>query len=247
MKKSPNAAMLVIGNEILNGTTQDLNIRQLALSLEEWGILLREVRIVKDERKAIVDSVLAYSKAYDYVFTSGGIGPTHDDITTAAIAAAFHLPLHCHKETLRLMEERYASGLSEASKKMAYIPQGAVPIANEVSAAPGFQLHNIYALAGVPTIFHSMLQSLLTKIEKAPRPHSKILVLASTESHIAKKLSQLQDEYKELEIGSYPQLSKEGKYAVKLIFRGYDEEELQACISKFNHWLQQAERIAIKE
>ena len=247
MKNPPAAALLVIGNEILNGTTQDLNVRQLALGLEEWGIVLREVRMILDERQAIIEAVLFYSKTYQYVFTSGGIGPTHDDITTASIAAAFDLPLHCHEKTLRIMEKRYGSELSEASKRMALIPRGATPIANEVSVTPGFVLRNIYVLAGVPAIFQAMLRSLLAGIEQAPRLHSRTLILATTESSIAEELGRLQARYEEVEIGSYPQLSKEGKYAVRLSFRGYAEETLEACRTEFARWLDQEGRIEIKE
>lgn len=241
MKKIPTAAMLVIGNEILNGATQDLNINYLAVRLDEWGIMLREARIVRDEQQAIMDAVLAYSAEYDYVFTSGGIGPTHDDITAVSIAAAFKVPLHYDKASLAKMEERYAArgGLSEASKKMAYIPQGAIPIANQVSTAPGFQLRNVYVLAGVPAIFQSMLENLLTKIAKAPPLHSRKLFLNTGESSIAEKLGEIQDQYEEVEIGSYPQIDEEGRYKVKLIFRGYDESQLDDCVAKFNHWLKE--------
>jgi len=241
MKKVPTAAMLVIGNEILNGATQDLNINHLATRLDQWGIMLREARVVRDEQQAIIDAVLFYSANYDYVFTSGGIGPTHDDITASSIAAAFNLPLHCDQPSLKIMKERYASrgGLSEASKKMAYIPQGAVPISNKVSAAPGFQLHNVYVLAGVPFIFQSMLEVLLAKIAKAPPLYSKKLFCDTGESHIAKKLGELQGQYDEIEIGSYPQMDEGGRYRVKLIFRGYDKAQLNKCVAEFNHWFEE--------
>ena len=238
MKKVPTAAMLVIGNEILNGATQDLNINHLAIRLDQWGIMLREARIVRDEQQAIIEAVRPFSANYDYVFTSGGIGPTHDDITASSIAAAFNLPLHCDQSSLKAMEERYPGGLSEASKKMAYMPKGAVPISNKVSAAPGFQLHNIYVLAGVPVIFQSMLEALLAKIAKAPPLYSKKLFFDTGESLIAKKLGELQSQYDEIEIGSYPQMDEKGRYRVKLIFRGYDEAELDKCVAKFNRWFE---------
>ena len=233
--------MLVIGNEILSGATQDLNMRYLAKTLEDWGIALREARIVRDEMDAIKTAVLFLSENYDYVFTSGGIGPTHDDISTSSIAAAFKVPLYCHPEALRAMEERAAKrgGLSEVSKRMTYVPEGAQLIENDLSAAPGFQLHNVYVMAGVPVIFQSMLRSLLTKITRQPGLHEEILIIGAAESCIATQLGRLQRDYPAIEIGSYPQMDESGEYLVKVTLRSYARSEVHKCVNELKKHLEE--------
>ena len=240
MPKPPTAAMLVIGNEILNGATQDLNARCLATRLGEWGIALYEVRIVRDEEEAIKTAVLYLSEKYDFVFTSGGIGPTHDDISTASIAAAFDAPLYCHPDALKALEARATprGGLNEVSKKMAYVPEGARLIENKLSAAPGFQLHNVYVMAGVPVIFQAMLEAALTKIPKHSILHSEILRVRAAESSIATILSELQRQYPDIEIGSYPQMSAAGEYVVKVALRGYAKQTLRKCLYELKKHLE---------
>ena len=238
--------MLVIGNEILHGTTQDVNVHYLAQSLADWGIGLCEVRMVRDEEDVIKNALLFLSEHYDYVFTSGGIGPTHDDITTASVAAAFQKPLYCHPEALGALEEHAAahSGtLNEVNKKMAYVPEGASLIENELSAAPGFQLHNVYVMAGVPIIFQAMLRAVLAEVAKKKKLLTEVLFVAAEESRIAVRLGQLQQDYPAVEIGSYPQLNKDGEYIVKIVLKSHEKENLRECVSALARYLKKKDLI----
>ena len=161
--RNPTAAIIIIGNEILSGRTQDKNINYLAKGLNELGIILKEVRVIPDDEQVIIETLNALRAVHDYIFTSGGIGPTHDDITADAVAKAFSLPLILHEEAFARLKKHYATKgveLNDSRKKMAYTPQGATLIDNSISAAPGFIIDNVYVMAGVPSIMQVMFDSI---------------------------------------------------------------------------------------
>ena len=204
---NPTAAILVIGDEILSGRTRDANMHYLAGELATKGIDLKEARIVPDVQDAIVAALNALRARYDHVFTSGGIGPTHDDITADAVAAAFGLPLHVRDDARDLLARHYdRSGLefNEARMRMARIPEGAVLIDNPISAAPGFSMENVHVMAGVPNIFQAMVASLLPRLTGGRPLLSQTLRIERGEGSVAKPLAALAAEFDDLSFGSYP-------------------------------------------
>jgi molybdenum cofactor synthesis domain-containing protein len=220
------AALLVIGDEILSGRTQDKNVAQLALWLNEQGIRLAEVRIVPDDTKRIAESVNALRAAHDYLFTTGGIGPTHDDITVDAMAAAFGVPVIVHPAARRILEDYYRDrpgGLTDARLRMARTPEGAELIPNPYSGAPGVKMGNVYILAGVPDIAASMLQGLAGKLEGG-RPVVSVTVGArAAESDVADLLRETEAANPGVAIGSYP-FFKDGRYGANFVIRSDDGE-----------------------
>ncbi len=230
---NPGAAMLVIGDEILSGRTRDANAHHLAGELARAGIDLREVRIVADDSEAIVAAIRALSRAYDHVFTSGGIGPTHDDITADAVAAAFGVPIGVREDARALLEARYAdtgTRMNEARLRMARIPEGARLIDNPVSTAPGFSLENVHVLAGVPKIFRAMLAGLLPRLARGRPKISRSLAVARPEGEIATPLAQLARDFPELSIGSYPWFEN-GAFGTNIVLRGERAEEVEAALT----------------
>ncbi|MDY6861175.1 MAG: molybdopterin-binding protein, partial [Pseudomonadota bacterium] len=216
---NPTAAMLVIGDEILSGRTRDANMHYLAGALTKHGIALKEVRIVSDDRQAIIDGVNALRAAYDTVVTSGGIGPTHDDITAEAIAAAFGKPIDVRADARAILEAHYkASGaeLNEARLRMARIPEGATLIDNPISAAPGFTLKNVHVMAGVPVIFQAMVASVLPTLTGGAPLLSQSIRVDRGEGEIAAQLSALADEFPALSVGSYP-FQRDGAFGVNVV------------------------------
>lgn len=229
---NPTAAMLVIGDEILSGRTRDANTQHLAQELTRAGIDLKEVRVVSDEAPAITAAVRALSQAYVHVFTSGGIGPTHDDITADCIAAAFQRPIGIRDDARALLEAHYkASGtdLNEARLRMARIPNEATLIENPVSAAPGFIVENVYVLAGVPQIFQAMLASVLPTLTGGAPLLSQTLRINQGEGIIAGPLAKLAQEYADLSIGSYP-FSHSGAFGANIVIRGHDGARIDAAM-----------------
>ncbi|MQX35882.1 competence/damage-inducible protein A [Roseospira navarrensis] len=224
------AGLVIIGNEILSGRTQDTNARTLAQRLGTIGIPLREVRIVPDEDWAIVEAVEALRLRCTYVFTTGGIGPTHDDITAASIAAAFGLPLERDAEAERILRAHYGTDLTEARLKMAEMPRGATLIENPVSAAPGFRIGNVLVLAGVPKIMQAMLESVLPGLSGGPPLLSRAISAAAREGDIAAALSAIQDRWPAVEIGSYP-WARGGLVGTTLVARGTDRAVLEAVVT----------------
>lgn len=223
------AGMLVIGDEILSGRTQDSNFAYLAKFLGTLGIDLKEGRFVPDIEAEIVAAVNALRARYTYVFTSGGIGPTHDDITADAMAAAFGVGIAFHPVAFAMLEARYPKGeFNDARKRMARIPHGGHLIRNSVSTAPGFQLDNVFVMAGVPMVFKAMLEDV------APRLSGGVPVVTATisartgEGHIAAALTALQSDHRAVAIGSYPFYREDG-YGVQLVVRGRDGTEVEAA------------------
>ena len=223
---SKNAGIVVIGNEILSGRTQDLNIAYIGKKLEGLGIILSEVTIIPDIENDIANKIKEYSEKYDYVFTTGGIGPTHDDITTASIAKAFNVNLVRNKDAVNQMEKHYQSSkLSEARLKMADVPEGAILINNIVSGAPAFKIKNVFVLAGVPEIMRSMFDSLIEHLVSGPPILTASVCTNLTESKLASGLTEIQEECKAVSIGSYP-FFKQGNLGVNIVLRSTDEDLL---------------------
>ncbi|KIN65465.1 Molybdenum cofactor biosynthesis domain protein [Sulfitobacter noctilucae] len=231
---NPTAAMIVIGDEILSGRTRDSNMHHLAGQLTEAGIDLKEVRVVGDERGTIIAAVQALATVYDYVFTSGGIGPTHDDITADCIAAAFDVGIDVRADAKAVLAEHYAKSatdLNDARLRMARIPDGATLIDNPVSAAPGFLLRNVHVMAGVPAVFEAMVASVLPTLTGGAPLISKTMRIERGEGDIAGPLGVLAKEYPLLSMGSYP-FQKDGKYGAHIVIRGNDADEIDAALGK---------------
>lgn len=223
---NPTAAMIVIGDEILSGRTRDANMHHLAGQLADAGIDLKEVRMVADEHRSIVSAVNDLRDSYAMVFTSGGIGPTHDDITADAIAAAFGRSIGVRDDAKRVLGEFCeANGLevTEARLRMARIPDGAELIPNGVSGAPGFSVGNVHVLAGVPAIFRSMLNELVERLPKGRPLVSRTVRVNRPESEIAERLKELVGRYAQLSFGSYP-FRENGKSGANIVVRGEDAE-----------------------
>ena len=228
----PTAAMLVIGDEILSGRTRDSNMHHLAGVLTEKGIPLCEVRVVADDHAAIVAAARALSAAYTHVFTSGGIGPTHDDITADAIAEAFGAPITHRADAMALLGGHYAArGLpfNEARQRMARIPDGAVLIDNPVSVAPGFTLGNVHVMAGVPRVFEAMVASVLPLLVGGPPLISQSLRLMQGEGDIATEFAAIAARYPDLSMGSYP-FQQDGIFGTNLVVRGTDADSLDSAM-----------------
>ena len=231
---NPTAAMLVIGDEILSGRTRDSNLHHLAGALTAHGIRLAEARVVADDPAAIIDAVRSLSAQYDHLFTSGGIGPTHDDITADAIAAAFDTAISHRADAMALLTAHYLrAGLAfnAARQRMARIPDGARLIDNPVSTAPGFSLRNVHVMAGVPKIFESMLAGLMPTLTGGAPLVSKTLRLMRGEGDIATPFAALAAEFPDLSMGSYP-FTQDGTYGTNLVLRGIDLPRLDAAMAR---------------
>ena len=227
------AALLVIGDEILSGRTQDKNIAQVASWLGVQGIRLAEVRVVGDRTEAIVEAVNTLRARNDYLFTTGGIGPTHDDITVDAVAEALGVGVEIHPEARAILEGYYATrgGLNEARLRMARIPDGAMLIDNPISAAPGFSLGNVHVMAGVPNIFQAMVASVLPKLTGGPPLLSQSLRVDRGEGEIAGPFGALAAEFPDLSMGSYPFIQN-GAHGTNLVIRGTDPGRLDQAMVK---------------
>ena len=233
---NPTAAMLVIGDEILSGRTRDANMPYLASELTRAGIDLREVRVIGDDPDAIVAAVQALSAAHDVVFTSGGIGPTHDDITAENVARAFGRDISVRDDARAILAAHYEARdleLNDARLRMARIPEGATLIDNPISAAPGFSLENVHVMAGVPTIFQAMVASVLPTITGGAPILSQSLDVARGEGDIAGPLTDLAARYPDLSFGSYPYI-RGGAYGVNVVVRGHDGARVDAAMAELS-------------
>ncbi|MFM7333208.1 MAG: competence/damage-inducible protein A [Tabrizicola sp.] len=231
---NPTAAILVIGDEILSGRTRDSNMHFLAGELTRIGIALREARVVADVHVEIVAAVRALSGRYTHVFTSGGIGPTHDDITADAVAEAMGATIGHRADAMALLQAHYdRAGLpfNEARQRMARIPEGAALIDNPVSTAPGFTIGNVHVMAGVPKIFEAMVASVLPKLTGGPPLLSQTLRVERGEGEIAADFGALAAEFPELSMGSYPFIQN-GAHGTNLVIRGTDPARLDAAMVK---------------
>ena len=224
-----NAAILIIGNEILSGRTQDANTGTIALWLNSIGVKVQEVRVIPDIKKTIIDTVNLLKENNDYVFTTGGIGPTHDDITALSIAEAFGVRYEIHKEAFKILELYYKPGeFNEGRQKMVWMPQNAKLILNPTSGAPGFSVDNVFCLPGVPSILKSMLGGIKNEIVGGEPIISHTISLRTVESEIANSLTEVQNKNKDVEIGSYP-FFQAGKLGVSIVIRSENKSKIELC------------------
>ncbi|MFW0777658.1 MAG: competence/damage-inducible protein A [Rickettsiales bacterium] len=231
------ACLIIIGNEILSGRTEDKNLAWIAKALNECGVALTEVRVIPDVEATIVDTVNFARKNFTYVFTTGGIGPTHDDITSSSIAKAFGVPLLRHPEAERRLLGHYKPDqVNEARMKMADIPQGGALIDNPVSLAPGFRLENVFVLAGVPRIMQAMFDGIKDQLKGGDKTLSKSYSAYVTEGTLAAGLGEIQKRYPQVEIGSYP-FVRDGKLGTSLVARTPDKGVLDACMAEIRSLL----------
>ena len=227
-----NAAILIIGNEILSGRTQDTNTSTIALWLNSIGVKVQEVRVIPDVEQTIINTVNTLRKQNDYVFTTGGIGPTHDDITAQSISKTFKLNYEIHKKAFKILEAYYKLGeFNEGRQKMVWMPKNAKLILNPTSGAPGFNIENVFCLPGVPSILKSMLGGLKNEIVGGDPIISHTISLRTVESEIAKSLTNVQNNNKDVEIGSYP-FFQAGKLGVSIVIRSEDQSKIDNCNSQ---------------
>ena len=227
-----NAAIIIIGNEILSGRTRDANSSAIALWLNSIGVKVQEVRVIPDVEGVIVKTINEVRKKNNYVFTTGGIGPTHDDITAKSISKAFNVKYEVNKEAYKILENYYKQGeFNEGRQKMAWTPSQAKLISNPTSGAPGFIIGNVYCLPGVPSILKSMLGGLNNLISGGKPIVSHTINLRTVESEIAKSLTLVQDSNKDVEIGSYP-FFKAGKLGVNIVIRSDEQSKIDICTSQ---------------
>ena len=232
-----HATIIIIGNEILSGRTQDVNVSFLSKWLNDLGVRVSEVRIIEDKEEAIVKCINEVKNKFKYVFTTGGIGPTHDDITSKSIAKAFNLKYGFHKEAYVILEKYYKPGeFNEGRKKMAKMPEGASLIYNPSSGAPGFVVENVFCLPGVPSILKSMVDDLKDKIIGGKKILSETISIQTVESEIAKSLEEVQKEFKNVEIGSYP-FFRLGKIGVSIVIRSAEKKQIDVCSKKIISFL----------
>ena len=224
-----NAAILIIGNEVLSGRTQDTNTSTIAQWLNSIGVKVNEVRIIPDIESTIIETVNHLRKVNNYVFTTGGIGPTHDDITAQSISKAFNLEYEIHKKAFKILEAYYKPGeFNKGRQKMVWMPENANLILNPTSGAPGFYIENVFCLPGVPSILKAMLGGLKDKIVGGDPILSHTINLKTVESEIANSLTKVQDKNKDVEIGSYP-FFQAGKLGVSIVIRSEIQSNIDRC------------------
>jgi len=234
-----NAAILIIGNEILSGRTQDTNTSTLALWLNSIGVKVKEVRVIPDIEQIIIENVNELRKNNNYVFTTGGIGPTHDDITAESISKAFGLKYEIHKEGYKILETYYKQGeFNEGRQKMIWMPENSKLILNPTSGAPGFSVENVFCLPGVPSILKAMLGGLKNDIVGGKPILSHTINLRTVESEIAKSLTAVQDKNMDVEIGSYP-FFQAGKLGVSIVIRSEDKLKIDKCNSQILEFIKE--------
>ena len=237
--KKINAAIIIIGNEILSGRTQDVNLATISKWLNELGVKLEEVRVIPDIENYIVETIKNVRKKFKYIFTTGGIGPTHDDITSKSIAKAFNLSYGYHKEAYEILEKYYTpEEFNDGRKKMAMLPGKASLIFNPSSAAPGFIVENVFCLPGVPSILKSMLGGLNDKIVGGKQILSKTINLRTVESEIAESLEKVQKRFHQVEIGSYP-FFRSGKVGVSIVIRSTEPNPIKDCATQIQRFIKQ--------
>ena len=238
-KKEIFAGIIIIGNEILSGRTQDTNTSTLSIWLNSLGIKVQEVRVIPDTEETIIKTVNELRKKYNYIFTTGGIGPTHDDITAESVSKAFNLTYGPHKEAISILEKYYKPGeFNEGRKKMACIPTDANLILNPTSGAPGFNVENVFCLPGVPSILKSMIGGISHKLIGGNPILSQTINLRTVESEIAKSLSEVQTKNKDVDIGSYP-FFRAGKLGVAIVLRSSDQNKIDKCNLEIQNFIKE--------
>lgn len=229
-----DAAIIIIGNEILSGKTQDVNVQHIALGLADYGIALKEVRVIPDVEEEIISVVNLLREKYTYVFTTGGIGPTHDDITANTIAKAFGDEFVLHSYAKEMMEQHAKETnreLRDDHIRMCYMPKRAVPLFNHATGAPGFKLENVFVMAGVPYIMQAMFEEAKKHLKKGKPIISKSVVTEISEGKIAGDFGSLQEKYPNIEMGSYPS-KKNDKWSTTLVLRGRDVELIDKAMQE---------------
>ena len=223
------ASLIIIGDEILSGRTEDKNLAYLAKWLGKLGINLSEVRVVLDDEEEIIEAVNYLRKKYDYVFTTGGIGPTHDDITTESVAKAFGVETRIDDDALEKMREFLAGKeLTKPLLKMLRIPEGGELIYSPATNAPGYKIENVFVMAGIPKIMQGMLEGMYNYLERGKVLHSKSFDIMVGESHFAEELEMIQKKFSDVDIGSYP-FSRNGKYGATIVIRSTNKKNLGIC------------------
>ena len=238
-KKEIISGIIIIGNEILSGRTKDLNTSTLSKWFNSIGIKVVEVRVIPDIEEIIINTVNELKQKFDYVFTSGGIGPTHDDITSESVSKAFSLKYEIHKEAYKILEKYYGTkDFNEGRQRMSWMPSKANLILNPSSGAPGFYVENVFCLPGVPSILESMLPGLTNKLVGGEPILSKTISLRTLESEIAKPLKQVQEKNKDVDIGSYPFFRK-GKIGVSIVLTSADQPKIDKCSSQILEFIKE--------
>ena len=228
-KKDLFAGIIIIGNEILSGRTKDLNTSTISKCLNSIGVKVKEARVIPDDEKIIIETINELRKKFDYIFTSGGIGPTHDDITSESVSKSFGLKYEIQKEAFKILEKYYSPGeFNEGRQRMSWMPSNAKLIFNPASGAPGFYVENVFCLPGVPSILESMLPGLTNNLVGGEPILSHTISLRTLESEIAKSLKNVQEKNKNVEIGSYP-FFRQGKVGVSLVIRSKDKSQIDTC------------------
>ncbi|MEM7001256.1 MAG: molybdopterin-binding protein [Pseudomonadota bacterium] len=234
------ACVLIIGNEILSGRTQDVNLNHIATTLGQWGIRVTEARVIPDIEAVIVDAINDVRARFNYVFTTGGIGPTHDDITAVCVAKAFGVELYQHPEIAARIQQRPAPDDVMANRLlMARVPQGAVLVDNLTGGPQGFAMENVYVMAGIPMVMQSMLSSLAGKLESGPIVKSRSIRAYLGESQIATPLGAIQDAHMDLDIGSYP-FFRDERYGTTLVIRGTEADQIESAAQAIMAAVQEA-------
>lgn len=239
------ASVIIIGNEILSGRTQDLNTQFIASKLPDIGIHLEEVRVIPDDRQRIIDCVREFSSKYNYVFTTGGIGPTHDDITSESVAEAFNLESEKNSKALEIITAGYKKmnrKMSPIAEKMAIMPIGATLIENDVTGAPGFNIENVYVMAGIPKIMQSMFMWVLSNLDGGTPVISKQISILTGESRVASGLRNLQEKYPEVDMGSYPSIYKD-QHSTSLVLRSDAHDKLEIAFEELKEMVKKYEII----
>ena len=231
-KTKVNAGIIIIGNEILSGRTKDTNTSTIAVWLNSIGVKVEEVRVIPDVETTIIETLNLLKSTYDYVFTTGGIGPTHDDITAVSVSKTFGIKYEINKEAFKILEAYYKPGeFNEGRQKMCWMPENANLIYNPTSGAPGFYVENVFCLPGVPSILKSMLGGLTNTIVGGEPIKSHTISLRTVESEIANSLTRIQNDNQDVEIGSYP-FFHAGKLGVSIVIRSEDQSKIDLCNSQ---------------
>ena len=235
-----SASVLVIGDEILSGRTQDTNSNYIAKKMAEIGIDTSEIRVIPDIKEVIIESVNELREKNDYLFTTGGIGPTHDDITAESIALAFGVKIELNESAFSVLKKYYeeiGSPFNEVRQRMARIPVGATLIENPVSKAPGFKIENVFVFAGIPKIMIAMLENSLKFLHKGSIVHSQSVKVGAVEGDIADTLSLMDSEDSDLRIGSYPFFNSKVDFGVNVVIKSVDKDKLSKSVNKFKEFL----------
>ena len=247
--KNVTAAVIIIGDEILSGRTKDQNLGFLAGALNDVGVQLRECRVIPDVETEIVEAVNNLRAKLDYVFTTGGIGPTHDDITADSVGTAFGLPVDFHPEAVKILKAHYAhtgTELNQARMRMARTPLGASLVENPVSKAPGFRVENVYVLAGIPSICQAMFHSLKHELVGGDPMRSVAIAVYLAEGTLAKGLTALQDKYLDVALGSYP-FYRDGRFGVSIVARSQSPDRLAAAADEIRQMIRDLDGEPIEE